>query len=73
MYRALTDAERRASEWILVATAHPAKFEAIVEPLIGGPVALPESLREILARPSRSVRIEPDLGSLVAAVDAHAP
>lgn len=73
VYRALTDAERRASEWILVATAHPAKFEAIVEPLIGGPVALPESLREILARPSRSVRIEPDLGSLVAAVDAHAP
>ncbi|HEX7060661.1 MAG TPA: threonine synthase [Woeseiaceae bacterium] len=70
-WRALNDAERRASEWIIVATAHPAKFETIVEPLIGRPLALPESLREILSRPSRSVRIAPDLASLSAALDEH--
>lgn len=70
-YRGLGEAERRAREWIMVATAHPAKFEGIVEPLTGRPVPLPDSLREILARPSRSVRIAPDLASLVSAIEAH--
>jgi threonine synthase len=35
---------RRAHDWVLVATAHPAKFETIVEPLIGEAVPLPEEL-----------------------------
>lgn len=70
-WRRLTEAARRERDWILVATAHPAKFESIVEPLIGKPVPLPESLREILSRPSRSVTIEPDLGSLLTAIEAH--
>jgi threonine synthase len=51
-------------DWILVATAHPAKFETIVEPLIGATVPLPDGLAEILARPSRSVSIEPELTAL---------
>ncbi|HEY8009534.1 MAG TPA: threonine synthase [Rudaea sp.] len=38
--------------WAVVATAHPAKFEGIVEPLIGRPVLVPPSLAELLARPA---------------------
>lgn len=56
-------------DWILVATAHPAKFETIVEPLIGQAVPLPPELEAILARPARSVAIEPTLGALASALN----
>lgn len=36
--------------WAVVATAHPAKFEGIVEPLVGHPVELPPSLAETSLR-----------------------
>lgn len=59
------DADDRAShDWILVATAHPAKFETVVEPLIGCTIPLPLELEAILSRPSRSVKIEPTLDAL---------
>lgn len=51
--------------WIVAATAHPAKFDSIVEPLIGRSVVVPPALAEILARPSRAVRVEAELGDLV--------
>ena len=35
VYARLPEAERRAQHWVLVATAHPAKFREIVEPLVG--------------------------------------
>jgi threonine synthase len=40
--------------WAVAATAHPAKFETIVEPLIGAPVAPPPALAALLARPSHA-------------------
>ncbi len=47
-------AERRASgRWVLVATAHPAKFREIVEPLIGQAVTVPENLRRLFELPSQ--------------------
>ncbi len=52
-------------EWILVSTAHPAKFESIVEPLIGHPVELPGALKEILRRPATSETIEPTYAALL--------
>jgi len=59
------DADTRAShDWILVATAHPAKFETVVEPLIGCTVPLPPELEAILSRPSRSVKIDSSLNAL---------
>lgn len=67
-WRQLDDGLRNAHDWILVATAHAAKFETIVEPLIGAAVPLPEGLAEILARPSRSVAIDADLAALGAAL-----
>ncbi len=50
--------------WIVVATAHPAKFEAIVEPLVGHPVEVPASLGALLARPTRTRCIEPRLAEV---------
>jgi threonine synthase len=51
-------------DWILVATAHPAKFESIVEPLVGSEVPVPPALAELLHRPSRVTEIEPELDAL---------
>lgn len=62
---------RMAHDWILVATAHPAKFETIVEPLIGKTVPLPDELAEILSRPSRFQSIDPQLDTLAVAMKAH--
>ncbi|SKB99190.1 threonine synthase [Luteibacter sp. 22Crub2.1] len=40
--------DRRA--WTIAATAHPAKFDTVVEPLIGRTVAVPEALGAMLSR-----------------------
>ncbi len=52
------------ADWIIVATAHPAKFETIVEPLVGEPVPVPPELAELLERPARVTAIEPTLAAL---------
>jgi threonine synthase len=70
-WRQFDEDVRSATDWILVATAHPAKFETIVEPLIGVPVPLPDELSAILSRPSRSVAIEPRLDRLAAALEQY--
>ncbi len=58
-------AERRAKgRWVLVSTAHPAKFREIVEPLIGREVPVPEALARLFARPTQVTEIGADLGSL---------
>ncbi|HEX4924009.1 MAG TPA: threonine synthase [Bdellovibrionales bacterium] len=53
---------------IAVATAHPAKFETIVEPLIGRAVPLPESLRAIENRPERFATLGASSEELLAAL-----
>jgi len=63
-WRQLDDDLRAEHDWILVATAHPAKFETIVEPLIGTTVPLPQGLSDILSRPSRSIAIDATLSAL---------
>ena len=70
-WRQLDDDLLDAHDWILVATAHPAKFETIVEPLIGETVALPAELEEMLSRPAHAISIEPNLESLAAAMQGH--
>jgi threonine synthase len=51
--------------WVVVATAHPAKFEDVVEPLTGAPVPLPPALAELMARPRQFVEIGPDSGTFL--------
>jgi threonine synthase len=63
-YRQLDAGLADGHDWILVATAHPAKFETIVEPLIGASVPVPKELDALLSRPAHSVSIEPTLASL---------
>jgi len=60
---------RPEPHWVAVATAHPAKFHTVVEPLIGKPVAVPPDLAAILARPSRAESLEPRLLDLMAALE----
>jgi threonine synthase len=41
-----------AAPWAVVATAHPAKFEGVVEPLIGRAIPVPSTLATMLDRPA---------------------
>jgi len=68
-YRQLDAATHRQQDWILVATAHAAKFEQIVEPLIGETVPIPASLQQILSRPADAITVPPDLTALAGALD----
>jgi threonine synthase len=69
VYDHLPAARKSARPWIVSATAHPAKFEAIVEPLVGRAVLVPESLRALLERPTSQVAIRAQLAELVAELD----
>jgi threonine synthase len=66
---ARTDGGRRG-RWMIVSTAHPAKFSEIVEPLIGGKVQVPAALAELYARPTGYTEIEPRLAALRDALSA---
>jgi threonine synthase len=41
-------------DYAIVATAHPAKFDAVIEPLIGIPIAIPAALAMLLERPAHA-------------------
>ena len=49
---------------VVVATAHPAKFNTIVEPLIGKTIAIPLNLYKIMQRPSKAIEIDCDYHKL---------
>jgi threonine synthase len=70
VYDHLPAARKSARPWIVSATAHPAKFEGVVEPLIGREVAVPESLRALLERPTSHVAIGPRLEELARELDS---
>lgn len=63
-----------SEDWIVAATAHAAKFETVVEPLIGESVEIPAPLAAILERPGRMLAIDAGLPSLAAVLaDQWAP
>ena len=49
---------------IIVATAHPAKFDTIVEPLIGKEIPIPINLFRIMQKPSKAIEIDADYHKL---------
>ena len=51
---------------IFLATAHPAKFREVVEPVLGRPVPLPPALEEAMGRERHVVRIPPEDAALAA-------
>jgi len=59
--------------WIVVSTAHPAKFEGVVEPLVGREVAVPPELQRLLDRPSHAETIDPTLDAFRDALGAPGP
>jgi threonine synthase len=69
VYSRLSVAERRDRPWVVVATAHPAKFNEIVEPIIGKPVTVPQSLDRLLHLPQHAVDLPPTLEALAAALE----
>jgi threonine synthase len=62
-YARLPQSERASRHWVLVGTAHAAKFREIVEPL-AGPVAVPENLQHLYDLPSHFSEIGPTLSEL---------
>jgi threonine synthase len=54
---------------IFLATAHPAKFAEIVEPIIGRAVEKPPALAQALARPRHIIRIDPSLTAVTEMLD----
>jgi threonine synthase len=68
VYARMGTAERANGRWIIVSTAHPAKFREIVEPLIGQRIEMPESLAKLFSRPVSCADIEPSLAALSGAL-----
>ena len=69
VYDHLPAARRVGRPWIVSATAHPAKFETIVEPVIGRAVPVPPALAELLKRPTASTPLAPQLPRFAAELD----
>jgi threonine synthase len=69
VYDHLPPARKAGRPWIVSATAHPAKFDTIVEPIIGRAVPVPRPLAELLGRPTLSTPIGPKLEELAAEID----
>jgi threonine synthase len=67
-YARLAPDERAHGRWVLVATAHPAKFREIVEPLIGATLTMPQNLARLFERPSSCTEIEARLDALSSAL-----
>ena len=57
-------AEGVDGDWVVAATAHPAKFETVVEPLVGHWLEVPPALAGLLARPAHAEPIAPDYAAL---------
>jgi threonine synthase len=70
---ALAVIERRRIEgdnrpYVAVATAHPAKFDSVVEPCVGHALPVPPALAEILKRPAQAERLAADPAALAGAL-----
>jgi len=55
-------------DWCVVATAHPAKFETVVEPLIQQSINVPEPLQKLLDRTADAGLLAPELEALKSAL-----
>ena len=61
VYARMPRSERAGERWVLVSTAHPAKFREIVEPLTGHRIEMPESLAKLFSRPVSCADLRPRL------------
>ena len=56
--------EAENTPYIILATAHPAKFGDVIEPVIGEKVAIPERLARCLEKEKQSIPMNSDYGKL---------
>ncbi|MDH3977940.1 MAG: threonine synthase, partial [Gammaproteobacteria bacterium] len=61
VYRELPESEKADKHWVAVATAHAAKFDTIVEPLLGISTEPPSELAAILDWPAKFDTIDASL------------
>ena len=69
VYARLSTEERGAHPWVVVATAHPAKFNEVVEPIIGKPIDVPDTLGRLLRLPQHFLDLPPTLQAVAAALE----
>jgi threonine synthase len=60
---------RAERPWLVASTAHPYKFAEVVEPLVEEKLRPPAALSVIEGRAARAVRLAPELGALMSALD----
>ena len=65
-YALLSEEDKAKGPWILVGTAHPAKFPETVEPLVGHPIPVPDSLAKLLSLPRSVTEVPATLEALAA-------
>jgi len=63
-YDSLKETEDRNRHWVIVSTAHPAKFENIVEPIIQETIDIPTNLMTILEKESVFTEIDSNFSTL---------
>ncbi|OAJ34354.1 threonine synthase [Piscirickettsia salmonis] len=61
-------AKQLGGDWLVAATANPAKFECVLEPLLKVEVPVPKRLQELLVREQSYIKIKPDLQALLQVV-----
>ncbi len=64
VYRELPETESIGRHWIVVATAHAAKFDTVVEPLVGVEIEPPPELAALLEWPAAHETIDVDLSQV---------
>jgi len=64
VYRELPESDRSGRHWVIVATAHAAKFDTIVEPLLGVRIEPPPELAALLEWPAEYATIDADLAQV---------
>lgn len=64
-------AETLSGRWTLVSTAHPAKFESIIEPLLDIKIPIPPALATLLDRPTRVTDIDASTDAVRALIALH--
>ncbi|MET0291792.1 MAG: threonine synthase, partial [Steroidobacteraceae bacterium] len=68
----LPQQRREKGRWVIVSTAHPAKFSETVNPLRGSPVPVPSNLQELFDRPAAFEEIDANLEALRKALGSGA-
>jgi len=64
VYRELPEADKAGRHWVVVATAHAAKFDTIVEPLLGISIEPPSELAALLDWPAEYATIDAELAQV---------